>query len=533
MDEATITKAVTIREFIHKPKIASQIGAVLPEFLKADRFLKVFYSALMVQPKLLDCTQSSLLSAMIQSGQLGLEPILGKAAIIPYNNKRGNDWFLEAQFQPMYRGLCDLARRSQRTIISGHVVYEKDKFELLYGTEEKIVFIPDVLAEALGDRGRKLGAFTVWKFPDEQLSTIKFMSWADIMDVRDKYSKAWKKQGKDSPWGMREDEMAVKTVVKNHSKLQPCSIEMDFAVNIDNKLDAGESIVGKFAPTDQLPEIEERFQETAHELDKVPVGDMRFVNPETGEVTGEPPQDPTVEERVKKEICRAYDIPYTEVKKFAEINAERDKVVLEDYFLKLLEYRNDAVIAIRRWMKAREDEAAASKKAQVTPSENYYDLYKTKRFAQNEKDGLLGWMKYEYGLDKIAKWPGEEIDTLHSNFLKRGYGPEQWPSELNLMKATPAPSKEAPPPGEGQAKPANDDITRTMKAKVEERIAKTETDLDLNFKGFIGVLNDMVDPDGYQDIFEVMLAIIQGREDFEKVWMAYERTLTKHGPVER
>jgi len=564
MDEQTLTKAVTIREFIHKPKIASQIGAVLPEFMKADRFLKVFYSSLMVQPKLLDCTQASLLSSMIQSGQLGLEPILGKAAIIPYNNKRGNEWFLEAQFQPMYRGLCDLARRSQRTIISGHVVYETDKFEILYGTEEKIIFVPDFMAEALSDRGRKLGAFTVWKFPDEDQTTIKFMPWADIMDVRDKYSKAWKKKGKDSPWGMREDEMAVKTVVKNHAKLQPCSIELDFAVNMDNKLDAGASTVGQFAPTDKLPEIQERYDETVHDLEKVPAGDMTFVDPKTGEVIeeGTKVEKKPLAEIFSEEIIGPSGLTADEVMAFVKANAQNDRVTEHEYMEKLLEYKPDAIMALKRWKKAQvkkttkpeetgkkqEKPATTGRPATDAPTDPF-QLYKTKRFSKDPKEGLLGWINYDYGLKKIAAWSVADRAKLKSTLLKRGYGPEQVPALLNEEARAPAPVEEPPveeppvedppvedPPVEVEAGPTpkpmgNDDVTRSMKAKVEERIAATETDLDLNFRGFVQVLNDGLDPDGYTDVFEYMRAILDGREKFDDLWHQYEKSLVAGGPV--
>lgn len=240
MATAAQQKAITIRDYIHQPHIVKQLEAALPSFLTAERFLKTFFTAMLRNPKLFDCTKESLLSAMIEAAQLGLEPILGKAALIPYKNKG----VLEVQFQPMYRGLIDLARRTADVKVTAHVVYSKDEFDIEYGSDEKCYHKPNLT----GDRGEKIGAYTVWTFLSGMQSFL-FMPIADILAVRDKYSKSWKQSGKDSVWGTSEGEMSKKTVIKNHSKLQPCSIEVERAVELDNRVEIGTSqrdLLGQF-----------------------------------------------------------------------------------------------------------------------------------------------------------------------------------------------------------------------------------------------------------------------------------------------
>lgn len=226
-------KAVTINEFIHKDGVVSQLNAALPKFLNADRFLRTIYSALLQNPKLLDCSKESLLSSMIQAAQLGLEPVLGKAALIPYGT--------EMQFQPMFRGLIDLAMRSDKIEkITAHTVYDKDAFAIDYGTAERLTHNPFLD----GDRGNIRGSYTVWYYKDGG-TTHSYMSISDIYKIRDR-SQAWKaylKYKKTCPWNTDESEMCKKTVIKRHSKLQPCSVEFETAVEYDNALESGVAII--------------------------------------------------------------------------------------------------------------------------------------------------------------------------------------------------------------------------------------------------------------------------------------------------
>ena len=228
-------KINTVRKYINEPYIREQLNAALPSFLNADRFLRTFFSAMVRNPALLDCTKKSMASAMIECAQLGLEPILRKAALIPYGG--------EVQFQPMYGGLMDLGRRTGEVKITGHVVYEKDRFEMQYGLHEDLIHIPTEEE----DPGEMIGAYTVWTF-ESGLQTFLFMPTREIYKAR-AVSQAWKKaqrepknaKAQETPWVQWEGQQAIKTVIKRHSKLQPCSIEMERAIELDNRVEIGQS----------------------------------------------------------------------------------------------------------------------------------------------------------------------------------------------------------------------------------------------------------------------------------------------------
>jgi len=244
-------RAISMREFIFRDFITKQITAALPKFLTADRFMRTCYTALLTNNKLLQVASEnpqSLLSAMINAAQLGLEPVMGMAALVPYGKI--------IQFQPMYRGLVVLARRSGEIAkVEAEVVMWKDFFELSMGYESMIrhkMFEPaveDALAdpdnEDLYDRGPMRGAYTVWTFKDG-VKSHTYMPRHDIFKIRDR-AQAYRYalshpedlDAQKTPWLTDVEEMSKKTTVKRHSKLQPLSIEFMRAVALDDQAEAG------------------------------------------------------------------------------------------------------------------------------------------------------------------------------------------------------------------------------------------------------------------------------------------------------
>lgn len=111
-----------------------QIERALPTSVSPDRLVRVALTTLRTTPKLTQCTPESFLGALMLSAQLGLEPgPLGHAYFVPRFNKRLKAH--EVTFLVGYRGLLDLARRSDRIeTIEAHEVYDADDFEAEYGT---------------------------------------------------------------------------------------------------------------------------------------------------------------------------------------------------------------------------------------------------------------------------------------------------------------------------------------------------------------------------------------------------------------
>lgn len=234
--------AQKLQEYLFSSDIKRKFEMAAPKWLSVDRLLRVVFTSVMKNPKLLNCTTESLMGAIMQCAQLGLEPILGRAHLIPYRNNKKPGNPLECQFQPGYQGLVDLAERSgQIETVKAHVVYENDHFDIEYGLHERLIHKPKMD----GARGKPIGAYTVWA-RKSGVKTYTFMLLDDIYrDFRSKseaYRYSIKNKRSDTPWIESEPEMLKKSLIKRHSKLEPASIDFMTAVETDNAADIGEHV---------------------------------------------------------------------------------------------------------------------------------------------------------------------------------------------------------------------------------------------------------------------------------------------------
>lgn len=199
--------ANTIYSYLQKMK--PQIEKALPKHMNADRLARIALTTIRTTPKLLQCNVSSLMGAVMQAAQLGLEPgLIGHCYIIPYGK--------EATFIIGYRGMIDLARRSGNIqSIYAHEVYENDEFDYEYGLEPKLKHKP-----ALKDRGKMIGVYAVAHFKDGGYQ-FEFMPLEEI-EKRRQRSKA----ANNGPWVTDYEEMAKKTVIRHMFKYLPVSVEI-------------------------------------------------------------------------------------------------------------------------------------------------------------------------------------------------------------------------------------------------------------------------------------------------------------------
>lgn len=214
----------------------------LPEQVGVQRFVRVAITIVRTNPKLMACDGMSIVAALMQSAQLGLEPNtpLGQAYIIPYKNKRvingRTEWVDEAQFQLGYKGLITLALRTgEYKAIYAHEVHQNDEFEYSYGLDKTLKHVP-----ADTPIGEPIKYYAVYHLKN---GGYDFVVWSkDRIDFHaQKYSKAVQKD-QNSPWKTDYDGMAKKTVLKEVLKYAPKSIE--FA----QQLAADETVKREVAP---------------------------------------------------------------------------------------------------------------------------------------------------------------------------------------------------------------------------------------------------------------------------------------------
>lgn len=201
-----------------------EINNALPQYLPADKFVRTSLTAINSNPKLLQCSPQSLLAAVMNSAQLGLEfnTPLGEAYLIPYGN--------QVQFQIGYMGLLKLAHNTgQFKRITAKEVHENDDFDIDYGSGE-IKHKPVLI----GESGDVIGYYAVYE-TKEGGSDSFYMSKEDAEAYGRKFSKSYN----SGPWKTNFDAMAKKSCIIQVLKYAPKAIdkpELGQAMAYDNQV---------------------------------------------------------------------------------------------------------------------------------------------------------------------------------------------------------------------------------------------------------------------------------------------------------
>ena len=224
-----LTTPNEVSGFLEKYK--AQIKAALPRHMTPDRMARIVLTEVSKNQRLLECDTKSLMGAIIQASQLGLEPgIAGHAYLIPFYNGKNKRY--ECQFLAGYKGLMDLATRSGKVqSITPRCVYDGDVFDFEYGDKPKIVHKPKFESENL------ICVYAVVKLSNGE-TEFEVMPKSKIEKVKDGVRK--KNKG-DLPqvWIDHEPEMAMKTVIRHICKYIPSSVELQQAVSLDEMADSG------------------------------------------------------------------------------------------------------------------------------------------------------------------------------------------------------------------------------------------------------------------------------------------------------
>jgi len=204
-------------------QMAPAMSEALPKHMDVDRLMRLATTVFRTTPQLREADIGSVLGAIMQAAQLGLEPgPIGHCYLLPFKNKGKT----ECQFIIGYKGMIDLARRSGHIkSIYAHAVYENDEFEYELGLDPKLKHIPNMD----GDRGEYIGSYAVAHFKDGGYQ-MEFMPKTEIEKRRQASPGG---RSKYSPWNNYYEEMANKTVIRHMWKYLPISVEIQQAVAHD------------------------------------------------------------------------------------------------------------------------------------------------------------------------------------------------------------------------------------------------------------------------------------------------------------
>ena len=133
-------------------KRETNIRAILPSYIDPERFIKSAQLAIYNNSELKYCTPESIVTAVYNAAELGLDftPAKRQAYLIKFKDK--------AVFIPGYGGLIELAcREGAAEMIDAHIVFANDDFKIQFGSDPKIHHIPSLEENP----GEILGAYAI------------------------------------------------------------------------------------------------------------------------------------------------------------------------------------------------------------------------------------------------------------------------------------------------------------------------------------------------------------------------------------
>jgi recombination protein RecT len=214
-------------------KRADNLADILPNNMSPARFTRVTTQAIFGNPSLIECSRASIVMAVLEAAQLGLEPTgsLSRAWLVPYRDKKRGGVKV-ARLQIGWMGYCDLARNSGKVkTITAEVVYDDDEFAYQKGTDPFIRHIP-ALAD-VRDPNKITYAYAVITYTNGGVE-FEVMSRSQIEAVRARSNAA-----NNGPWITDYPQMCRKTPLRRLVQRSPLSPELQQAIERDIEVEVG------------------------------------------------------------------------------------------------------------------------------------------------------------------------------------------------------------------------------------------------------------------------------------------------------
>jgi len=227
-------KKNTLQSFFEKPEVRAKLAECADKFMKPEELIRLALMATSRNPDLLKCSPQSVLRALMEAADVRIRPLgtNGRGYLIPRKNK--NTGQLEACFDPGWRGLADIAKRSGKvTRIDAHPVYAADLFRVTLGDSPSVEHVPDYEAE---DRGALVAAYAV-AYYDDGTKHPEIVPRKDLDKIRATSA------AQAGPWKSWEEEMARKSAVRRLCKYLPVDDPvLERALELANEADDSTTI---------------------------------------------------------------------------------------------------------------------------------------------------------------------------------------------------------------------------------------------------------------------------------------------------
>lgn len=205
----------TLKEAIEQNK-AEYLKLIPTDHVNFDRVFGSFFLELKKDSKFNKCEPKSLIEAFRHACYDGLVFGTNRCYLIPYGNI--------ATYQRSYLGVIDLVRRSGAIKkIGAGVVYENDEFDIVRGSEDRLIHVP---SKSDAERGEMVGAY-MYAHTSDGLVT-EYMTISDLEVVRKK-----SKMANGGAWKEHYEEMCKKVVLRRGLKYLP--LEADLLASLQDE----------------------------------------------------------------------------------------------------------------------------------------------------------------------------------------------------------------------------------------------------------------------------------------------------------
>jgi len=227
MASTAIQTVPQIMAQLDTPAMRTELLKALPEDRRnVDRMLRVVHSLLQSKTDLSKCTANSIVGAVVECFQLGLEPgAIGHVYFVPYKS--------HCQLIVGYKGIMELGRRSGNiSRFYADVVREGDAFEYELGTHQHLRHKPKP-----GNSGKIIHAYALAKQRDGE-EVFKVIGSVEIAKALESSA-----AGQRGPWRDHEAAMWMKTAVRRLAPLLPQCVELQTAAALEDMAEAGKEQV--------------------------------------------------------------------------------------------------------------------------------------------------------------------------------------------------------------------------------------------------------------------------------------------------
>ena len=197
-------------------KMQPEFGQVLPAHLSPERLTRTIESAVLSDPKLLECDRASVWRACMSAAVFGLEVDGRQSCIVRFKSK--------AQLIPMVGGLVTLAFHSGFQV-QGEVVRAKDQFEYEKGLTPKLIHKP-ARSDERGQDNPIVAAYATARGPNV-LPMFEVYEMPEIIEIRNRssgYQYAIKNQS-PTPWVTDFPAMCRKTPIRGLCNHLPWQVQ--------------------------------------------------------------------------------------------------------------------------------------------------------------------------------------------------------------------------------------------------------------------------------------------------------------------